>query len=172
MAFYCPCLIIQYSLLLQIYPSLITMSNADTVFCILLLDDINTFWCSKELLCFYTIKRVLFVATSWSWSQTSREAHFSKCIYLFYLKAADLVIYFNPNSPFKSSNQFKVRGKRLAQRVFFCKKKDCMENNISVKANRTMLLMFTKYIINWTFHWGELQQCSTFLHDQISRILK
>ncbi len=134
MAFYCPCLVIHYSLLLQIHPSLITMSNADTVFCILLLDDINTFICSKELLCFYTIKRVLFVTTSWSWSQTSREAHFSKCIYLFDLKEPDLVIYFNPNSPFKSSNQFKVRGKRLHKGVFLPTKKDCMENNFSVKA--------------------------------------
>lgn len=42
-AFCCRCLIIQYSLLLQIHPSLITMSNANTLFCILLLDDINTF---------------------------------------------------------------------------------------------------------------------------------
>ncbi len=134
MAFYCPCLIIQYSLLLQIHPSLITMSNADTVFCILLLDDINTFWCSKELLCFY----------SWSWSQTSREAHFSKCIYLFYLKEPDLVIYFNPNSPFKSSNQFKVRGKRLHKSFFFLQKKRLHGKLIFCESNRTLLLMFTK----------------------------
>lgn len=43
MAFCCRCLIIQYSLFLQIHPSFITMSNANTVFCILLLYDINTF---------------------------------------------------------------------------------------------------------------------------------